>query len=117
MCKFCDSLEWRTYKIPYRTCSADDNRCDYGSPDILDDGEEQYYMGHNCKDCYGCAEENLNFSIRTYEDYIGMDFTHRIRDLIIEPSSEMIKINFCPWCGRDLSKGYIPFEKCGIILG
>lgn len=116
MCKFCDSLKWRKYTIPYRTCSADDNRCEYASPDMWDDGEECYSMGVNCTDCGGCMEKNLNFSIRTYRNLVGVDFTHRIRELIIEPSSEMFRINFCPWCGKNLGNENIPFEKCGIIL-
>ena len=103
MCKFCDDLEWREYKIPYRTCSADDNRCEYGSPDIVNDGENEYILGSTCEDCSGCAEDNLYFSIRTYQNRIGLDFTHRIKNLIIEPCSEMVDINFCPWCGKQLN--------------
>ena len=108
MCKFCDSLDWGKYKIPYRNCSSDDNSCEYGSPDVID-GE---VYGSTCDDCCGCADNNLYFSIHTYDNRIGFDFTHKIKNLIIEPSSEMININFCPWCGRKLDDVTIPFEKC-----
>jgi len=119
MCKFCDDLKWREYKIPYRTCSADDNRCEYGSPDIVNDGENEYILGSTCEDCSGCAEDNLYFSIRTYQNRIGLDFTHRIKNLIIEPCSEMVDINFCPWCGKQLNDELVPFENCclGRCLG
>lgn len=119
MCKFCDDLEWREYKIPYRTCSADDNRCEYGSPDIVNDGENEYILGSTCEDCSGCAEDNLYFSIRTYQNRIGLDFTHRIKNLIIEPCSEMVDINFCPWCCKQLNDELVPFENCclGRCLG
>lgn len=36
MCKFCDSLDWRKYKIPYKNCSLDDNGCERGSTDVID---------------------------------------------------------------------------------
>lgn len=110
MCKFCDDLTWRQYRIPYRNCMADDNSCDYGSPNV----NNGYFCGRTCENCDGCADENLYFSIRTYDNNIGFDFSHRIKELVIEPSSEMVQINFCPWCGKKLSDEIVPFEKCGI---
>ena len=113
MCKFCDSLEWRRYKIPYRNCSSDDNSCEFGSLDIID-GE---VCGSTCNDCKGCAKDNLYFSIHTYDNRIGFDFTHMIKNLVIEPSSEMSDINFCAGGGRKLNDVTIPFEKCCLGRG
>lgn len=47
-----------------------------------------------------------------YDNRVGFDFVHKIKKLIIEPSSEMIDINFCPWCGRKLNDDIVPFDKC-----
>lgn len=63
-------------------------------------------------DCNGCTKDNLYFSMHTYDNRIGFDFTHKIKNLIIESSSEMIDINFCPWCGRKLNDDIASFEKC-----
>lgn len=121
MCKFCDDLSWREYRIMLRNFGADDNVCEiisqlhdcYDNSPIYEDGI--CYSGTvNCEDCNGCADENLYFSLRTYENNIGFDFYHKIRELTISPSSEMIQFNFCPWCGKQIvnNDNIVPFEKC-----
>ena len=107
-CEFCNNLKWRHYIVPVRSTSTDDNICEYGSPDIVDG----YVLGHTCHDCGGCAEGNWHFTLRAYENRIGIDYLHRFKHLVVDTSSEMIDINFCPWCGRQLSEEIKPFSKC-----
>lgn len=106
MCKFCDNLEYRRYKVQQRTTSADDTTCEFGSPDL--DVADTY----NCSGCRGCTKDNLRFELAAWKNYISLAFVHRIRRLIIEPFSEAIQINFCPWCGKKLTEEPVDFDKC-----
>ena len=97
MCEFCDSLEYKEVIIPNRTSLADDNICDFASPD-----ESGY--NHSCKDCYGCSEENNYFSITTWDDNLYLNYYHKIKDVIIAPISARFSINYCPMCGRKITE-------------
>lgn len=108
MCKFCDNLTWKTYIVPQRNTSADDNQCIFGSPLILN-GE---VFDSTCDNCDGCKEENHHFGLTLWENNLKFDYVSRIKKLIIEPSSENIKINFCPWCSRSLTDNPVDFDKC-----
>lgn len=112
MCKFCDNLKRRVYKIPYRNSMGDDNRCEYGSPDVVNIDGEIEIIGSNCDNCQGCAEDNQFFSMCVEGNSIRFAFYHKIKNLIISPNSEVIKINFCPWCGRKITDNSIDFDKC-----
>ena len=106
MCKFCDNLKYRKYRIQPRTTSSDDTTCEFGSPDL--DVSDTY----NCRGCRGCADDNHRFELISWENYISLAYVHRIRRLVIEPYSENIQINFCPWCGKQLSDELVDFDKC-----
>lgn len=122
MCKFCDDLKWRTYRVLLRNFSADNNVCEYvstrhGNYDdtgFVDECGICYSGTIHCDDCDGCKDNNLLFELKTYENNIGVNYYHKIRDLTIAPSSEMIQINFCPWCGRQLidDDKKVSFDKC-----
>lgn len=108
MCKFCDDLSWKTYIVPQRNTSADDNQCLFGSPLILD-GE---VFDNTCDNCDGCKKDNRHFGLTLWENNLKLDYVSRIKKLIIEPSSESIRINFCPWCGKSLTDNPVDFDKC-----
>lgn len=112
MCEFCDNLKRRTYKIPYRNSMENDNRCEDGSPDTVDTDGEIKTIGSNCDNCQGCAEDNQFFSMHVEGNCIRFAFYHKIKNLIISPNSEAIKINFCPWCGRRITDNHVDFDKC-----
>lgn len=110
MCKFCDKLEWREYGVPLRSLSADDNFCQVMTAKFEKYGDEYVCLGANCADCGGCVENE--FVLNTYDNRISFSFTHCIKEIYIGRHSEMFDINFCPWCGRRLSKELVDFEKC-----
>jgi hypothetical protein len=92
MCKFCDDLDYKTITIPSRTSTADDNVC-------------EFVVNENCNECnHGCADENNYFSITTWEDNICLNYYHKVKDLIIAPISARFSINYCPMCGKKISK-------------
>ena len=111
MCKFCDNLDWRNYKVSYRNNSSDDNMCEYVSPEVMIDGER---IGSDCSHCDGCKRENILFSLHTYSNRIGINFYRKIKGLTIDQHSEMFTFNFCPWCGKQLTEELVDFEKCGL---
>lgn len=96
MCDFCKDLNYREIKISIRTTLADDNICDFVSPD-------EYGINHSCEDCDGCLEDNNYFSITTWEDNLYIKYYHKIKDVVIAPISARFKINFCPMCGKKIS--------------
>lgn len=111
MCEFCNSLEYRTYRVLQRTTSADDNQCVFGSPlryiDEVIEGE------YSCDTCInGCSDKNLRFELTSWKNYISLGYIHRINNIIIEPYSEAIKINYCPWCGKQLTENLVDFNEC-----
>lgn len=122
MCEFCDNLEWRTYRFDLRNFGADNNVCEYVSAKYnkYDDTSfiDEYGICYSgtiyCDDCDGCKNDNLLFGLNTYDNYFGFCYYHKIRDLIIVPSSEMVKFNYCPWCGKQIvdDKDKVPFERC-----
>lgn len=104
MCKFCDSLEYKTITIPNRTNMADDNICEFTSPDIIDIDGEKFSNGVECKGCEGCSDENSYFSIDTWEDNMCLNYFRKIRDVVIAPVSARFSINYCPMCGKRISE-------------
>jgi hypothetical protein len=91
MCKLCDKLDYKTIIIPNRTSMADDNVCEIA-------------INNDCGECDGCADENNYFSINMWEDNICLNYYHKVKDLIIAPISVRFSINYCPMCGKRISK-------------
>lgn len=116
MCKFCDNLEWRTYLVPQRTEDACDNLCEVMTAKLENIDGEVFSLRSDCENCNGCAPGNMGFAMHTYGNRIGFDYRHRIKELIIGRNSEMFDINFCPWCGKRLSKEMVDFDKCCLGL-
>lgn len=106
MCEFCDNITNRDKEIRWlvRSTYAEDNICEFAN-------------GHNCDDCNDC---NMKFVLSgyTYNDnvMVGIDYEHRLKtykgkDVIIHPFSESMQFNYCPICGKQISKHIRDFEK------
>jgi len=98
MCEFCEIMETEK-KLQFRTTYAEDNLCDMiRSKDY----------NRNCEGCYGCADENNEFSISMkWNNYLDVTYFRKMitldnNELIIAPISEGIKIEYCPFCGHKL---------------
>lgn len=100
MCKFCESIINKSRNIEWfqRSRYADDNFCEK----VLKD---------NCSNCKECTEtfeldgwmsEGNMFLINKYERTNG--------DIKIHSSSESLHINYCPYCGKQVSKDIIDFD-------
>lgn len=106
MCEFCDSLTDNTKKITWqvRSTYADDNICEFVNDE-------------NCDVCEGCK---MWFKIDGYDydgnAFIGITYNQELtstdgKQVIIRPFSESIQFNFCPICGKQISKEVKEFEK------
>jgi len=96
MCKFCDNLRYKEIKVPSKTSLADDNVCEFASPSEYGDFE--------CKNCGGCSDDNHFFSITSWDDNMQLSYYHKIKEVIIAPVSTRFNFNFCPMCGKRISK-------------
>ncbi|MGJ0846550.1 hypothetical protein ACR77J_07670 [Tissierella praeacuta] len=96
MCKYCDNLEYKEVIVPNRTSLADDNICDFASPSLNG-------YSYDCESCYGCAEENNYFSITSFDDVVMLNYYHKIKNVVIAPTSARFCINYCPMCGRKIT--------------
>lgn len=113
MCKFCDDLSWRKYSIPARNKMDSDNLCQClsrgridGSPET--DSDAPVFCHTKCD---GCAEGNEHFELFSRDNRIGLSFAFKAKGLQIARNSEMLTINFCPWCGKKLTEQPVEFEK------
>ncbi len=112
-CKFCDQLDWREYAVPEQNRMDTDNVCQCLSWGRIDGSDETHsYATFSCpENCGGCADENHYFSLFTYENRMGFSYHFKAKNFGIDRNSEMMTINFCPWCGRPLSEKIVSFEK------
>ena len=98
MYDFCKNMNTEK-KLQFRTTYADDNLCDT----IRNDSGSC-----NCTNCYGCIDENNYFAISMkWSNYLDVSYFRKMvmlnnDELIINPISEGIKINYCPFCGKEL---------------
>lgn len=101
MCDFCDAIPNSSKKIVWsvRSTFADDNISESLGDDYLEDFS--YFKLYGYK----------------YEDntYVGIDYRQELsksgRDVvIISPFSETIQFNFCPICGKQISKDIKEFK-------
>lgn len=97
MCKFCDAFTDRTKDVTWlvRNLSADDN-----VHEVIESVEELTYF-----ELYGYKSEEGN-------TMIGVSFYQEVTDknkkkLVVHPFSETIRFNFCPICGKQLSKNIL----------
>lgn len=102
MCKFCESIVDNTKDIllTSRSRLLEDNTCEIIAEDNCD----------NCDD--GCYEY---FKLNGYKSrgniYINIDYYKNIRKVIIAPCSESLHINYCPYCGKQISKDIKDFNN------
>jgi len=98
MCKYCDSLEYKNIIVPIRTSMSDDNICDKVHADKFGNAD--------CSNCEGCRDENQYFKIASFNDNLDISYYHKIGDVVIAPVSCRFSINFCPMCGKRISKEF-----------
>ena len=117
MCDFCDNLEWREYRVMERNSDACDNLCEVMTAKLENINGELFSMGSDCSDCDVCKD--YGFRLFTYDNRIGFSYRQNIKQLHIGRNSEMLDINFCPWCGKRINpekdvkfeaQQYIEFE-------
>lgn len=101
MCKFCESIIDTTKDIylTSRSRSAKDNSCEIIANDDC----------NNCND--GCHEY---FRLSGYESngntLIDIEYYKNVGEVIIAPFSESLHINYCPYCGKQISKDIKDFN-------
>ena len=112
-CKFCEQLKSRDYLTPARNRMDTDNLCQCLSWGRIDGSVETgpWATIYCPEDCGGCADDNEYFGLFTYENRMGFSYHFKSQNLRIDRNSQMLTINFCPWCGKPLSEEIVPFEK------
>ena len=112
-CKFCEQLESRHYMTPVRNRMDTDNLCQCLSWGRIDGSVETGpWATISCPEsCGGCADDNEHFGLFTFENRMGFSYHFKSQNLRIDRNSQMLTINFCPWCGKPLSEEIVPFEK------
>jgi len=106
MCDFCENITNDNKEISWsvRSTYADDNICDFVN-------------GSSCTACDGCI---MSFKLDGYtideNTYVGVSYTQEITSssgekAIIRPFSETAQFNFCPFCGKQISKTINDFSK------
>lgn len=106
MCTFCESVKDRSKKIIWqvRSTMADNNIC-------------EFVNDTTCSMCDACE---MYFNIYGYEwsdnTYIGIGYNQKImaknkEEVIIRPFSETQQFNYCPFCGKQISKNIIDFDN------
>lgn len=101
MCKFCECIVNTNKEVLWnvRNRSAEDNSCEI----IVDD---------NCSECGGCKEYFKLYSYGKYEEntFINIEHYKKVGEVIIDSFSEGLHINYCPYCGKQLSKDIKDFD-------
>lgn len=99
MCKFCEGLFDSGHKVEWHMRSeyADDNFC-------------EKIFNNSCENCEKC---NTKYILKGYlfdnQAYIICDYNFTNGDILIWNSTESLPINYCPYCGRKISKNIINF--------
>ena len=107
MCTFCENITNKEKQITWnvRSIMADDNIC-------------EFVNDKQCSVCGGCR---MYFTIYGYnfEDdsvKVGIDYNQYLKspkgeEVIIRPFSETVQFNYCPFCGKQISKTIKDFDK------
>ena len=103
MCKFCDNILKNRYILEQRSTYAEDNTCEFVNNSNCD----------LCEDCNSC------FEMFTYgydnDIFIQIGYRQKVDSedgsLIIHPFSESIQWNYCPFCGKQISKNIFDFRN------
>lgn len=102
MCKFCEGIFDKNYDMEWnmRTSFADDNFCEKVFEDSCD----------NCEQC--CIEYKLNGRYISESDhaYLTCEYKFDNGDIKMHNFTEILPINFCPYCGRQLVNNLVNFD-------
>ena len=105
MCKFCDGLFREDKEIIWsmRNNYADDNFC-------------EKVLGDDCEKCEQCKVEYRLKGYKLEENdncYMYCSYKFDNGDILMWNSTETLQINYCPYCGKQLSKNMINFDDIG----
>ena len=103
MCDFCENTYQNEFRVSVKDEYEDDNLCEFLSPDGMG--------GYDCEDCDGCDDNNHMFTLSYDHRGINLGYVHKVRGTNIMPFSEDIRINFCPWCGRQIEDDIVEFNE------
>ena len=104
-CKFCVGLFDKGYKMHWnmRSNYIDDNFCEK----VLNDT------------CENCQECNVSYILNGWKGketgytYIQCDYKFDNGDIVMWNFTEPLNINYCPYCGKQLSDSLIRHEDIG----
>ena len=104
-CKFCEGIFNKEYEMRWnmRSCYADDNFC-------------EKILNNTCENCQECnVDYILNGwkSKETGNTYIQCNYKFNNGDIIIWNYTEPLKINYCPYCARQLANDLVNYEDIG----
>lgn len=100
MCKFCESIIDKSRNIEWcqRSVSADDKFCR-----LFDD---------NCENCEECTDTFALYGWMCNDNMsIAIEHKRTKEDVKIHSFSEGLHINYCPYCGKQVSKDIIDFDN------
>ena len=103
MCKFCEGLfnDKREVEWYMRSEYADDNFC-------------EKVFNNSCDNCKKCSNQYiLKGYLFDNRAYIVCDYKFTNGDILMWNSTEPLPVNYCPYCGRKLSKSIIDFNNIG----
>lgn len=101
MCKFCEGLFDKDYKMEWNTRSeyADSNFC-------------EKVLNNECSKCKQCfTQYKLDGFISNENTYIVCDYKFTNGDIVMWNSTEPLRINYCPYCGKRISKDIIDLNS------
>jgi hypothetical protein len=104
-CKFCEGLFDEEYKMIWnmRSSYADDNFC-------------EKVLNNTCENCQECnVDYILNGwkSKETGNTYIQCNYKFNNGDIIMWNYTEPLRINYCPYCARQLANDLVNYEDIG----
>lgn len=106
MCEFCESLIDNRKEVIWnvRSTYADHNIC-------------EYINDNNCGACNRCEMEFILKGYKYNEDiYVSAEYNQVVFDnegneVVVRPFTEGMQWNFCPVCGKQVSKNIKTFDK------
>jgi len=107
MCEFCENITNRDKEIIWnvRSTYADDNIC-------------EFVNDNNCSVCEGCFMHFKLSGYKSYDEdiYVGVEYNQELtssdgKKVYVRPFSETIQFNYCPICGKQISKNIKEFGK------
>lgn len=110
MCKFCDTLTSDKHnKINWsiRSVFADDNVQDFLDDKFYEDGYIETNAHYGFKLVGYSNEGNTFVSVECKQEYTN----NNKNKVVFHPFSEGVQFNFCPICGKQISKDVKKFEE------